>query len=169
MAVSIPDPKDTTTDQASASPDDRVRALRGGREERSSNGRDARPGPRSIAEWITLGISSLIVLGLIGLTTYFHLTASTAPATVEVEPRLSDVYRAGSRYYLPVTVRNTGGETGEDVRIRVSVTDRSGRQEAAEVIVTFLAGGGASHATAAFGSDPREGQVEAVVVSYLEP
>ena len=109
------------------------------------------------------------MLSLIGLTTYFYLTGSNAPAAVEVEPRLAETYQAGSRYYLPLTVRNTGGETGEEIRIRVSVTDPSGRQEAAEVMITFLAGGGSSRAVAAFGSDPRQGQVEAVVVSYLEP
>lgn len=135
----------------------------------SSERRDASAGQRSIAEWVTLAISSLIVLSLVGLTSYFYLTGSTAPATVEVEPRLSETYQAGNRYYLPLTIRNTGGETGEEVRIRVSVTDSSGRTEAADVTITFLAGGGSSRAVAAFGSDPRQGQVDAVVVSYLEP
>jgi uncharacterized protein (TIGR02588 family) len=136
---------------------------------RSSERPDASAGPRSAAEWITLAISSLIVLGLIALTTYFYLTDPKGPAIVEVEAHLDEVYRSGSRYYLPLTVRNTGGETGEEVRVRVAVMDPSGRQEAAEVIVAFLAGGGSSRAVAAFGSDPRQGQVEAVVVSYLEP
>jgi uncharacterized protein (TIGR02588 family) len=49
------------------------------------------------------------------------------------------------------------------------LADRSGHQESAELLITFLAGGGSSDAVAAFGSDPRQGQIEAVVVSYLEP
>ena len=122
-----------------------------------------------MAEWVTLVISTLIVLGLIGLTTYFYVTAPGTPAAVEVEPRLAETYQAGSRFYLPLAIRNTGGETGEEVRIRVSLTDPSGRQEAAELMVDFLAGGGSSRGVAAFGSDPRQGQLEAVVVSYLEP
>jgi uncharacterized protein (TIGR02588 family) len=149
-------------DQPAASRRDALRS-------RSSGRQDTSTGPHSAAEWTTLAISSLIVVGLIALTTYFYLTDTKAPTVVEVEPRLSETYQAGSRYYLPVTVRNAGGETGEEVRVRVSLTDRSGRQEAAEIMVTFLAGGGSSRAVAAFGSDPREGQVEAVVVSYLEP
>jgi uncharacterized protein (TIGR02588 family) len=173
MAVSAPDPRGDTPDTWTA---DRTEAPRDAktpghdtRGTRASKRRDASSEPRSTAEWVTLAISSLILLGLFGLTTYFYLTGSTAPATVEVEPRLAETYQAGSRFYLPLTIRNTGGETGEEVRVRVSVTDRSGRQEAAEVMVTFLAGGGSSKAVAAFGSDPRQGQVEAVVVSYLEP
>ncbi|HZO30041.1 MAG TPA: hypothetical protein VFH48_29065 [Chloroflexota bacterium] len=188
MAVSVPDPSDATPEpwrtgrtDAPGRPTDpslghtahdaddqatsRLDALRN----RPSERRDASAGPHAAAEWITLAISSLIVLSLIGLITYFYLTASTAPAAVEVEPRLEETYQAGSRYYLPFTVRNTGGETGEEVRVRISVTDPSGRVEAAEVMVAFLAGGGSSKAMAAFGSDPRQGQVEAVVVSYLEP
>ena len=129
----------------------------------------ARHGPRSSAEWITLAISSLIVLGLFGVTTYFYLTGSELPAIVEVEPRLAETYQAGSRFYLPVTVRNTGGATGEEVRARVTLTDPTGRQEAAEVMVQFLAGGGSSRAVVAFGSDPRQGRIDAVVLSYLEP
>jgi uncharacterized protein (TIGR02588 family) len=190
MAVSIPDPSDAAPDpwtagradapdqptersseRAPGATDDQLPAtarrdaLRGG----SSEGRDAATGPHSAAEWITLAFSSLIVLGLIGLTSYFYLTASDAPAAAEVELHLAATYQAGSRYYLPVTVRNTGGETGEDVRVRVSLTDPSGRTEAAEIAIQFLAGGGSGRAVAAFGSDPRRGQLEAAVVSYLVP
>ena len=164
MAVPLPEPSDTATELWPAA-GARRDALRG----RSPGRQDASTGPHSAAEWITLAISSLIVVGLIALTTYFYLTGSDAPAVVEVEPRLAEVYRAGSRFYLPVTVHNTGGETGEEVRVRVSLTDRSEHQEATEIVIAFLPGGGSSRAVASFGSDPREGQVEAVVVSYLEP
>ena len=116
-----------------------------------------------------LAISSLIVLGLIGVTTYFYVTGSDAPATLEVEPRLTETYQAGGRFYLPVTVRNAGGQAGEEIRVRVTVSDPSGRQEEAEFQVQFLPGGGSSHAVVAFGTDPRQGQIEAGVMSYLEP
>lgn len=189
MAVSIPDPNGAAPepwpagradapDQRTERPTDRstpqddqsaAASRRDALRSRSSGRQDSGTGPHSAAEWITLAISSLIVVGLIALTTYFYLTDAKTPAIVEVEPRLAEAYQAGSRYYLPVTVHNRGGETGEEVRVRVSLTDRSGRQEAAEIMVAFLAGGGSSRAVAAFGSDPREGQVEAVVVSYLEP
>lgn len=124
---------------------------------------------RSAAEWITLGISVLIVAGVVGLTTYFYLSSANGPAVLTVEPRAEETYDAGGRYYLPITVRNGGEATAEDVRVRISVADPSGRQESAEVLVQFLAGGGSSRAVASFGSDPRTGQVEAVAVSYLEP
>jgi uncharacterized protein (TIGR02588 family) len=124
---------------------------------------------RSSAEWITLAMSSLIVLGLIALTTYFYLTGSTAPAMLEVEPRIAETYQAGGRFYLPVTVHNSGGATGEEIRIRVTAIGSSGPQETAEFQVQFLAGGGSSKAVVSFASDPRQSQVSGAAISYLEP
>jgi uncharacterized protein (TIGR02588 family) len=162
-------PKRSSADRSSDQTDDgrSTRASGDGRPRKQTSRR--RDGPHSTAEWITLAISSLIVFGLVGLTSYFYLTASTAPAIVEAEPRLAETLQAGTRFYLPVTVRNSGGETAEEVRVRVTLTDVSGRQETAELQVQFLAGGGSSHAVVAFASDPRLGQIEAGVMSYLEP
>lgn len=129
-----------------------------------------KPSPdRSTAEWITLAISSLIVGALVALTSYFFLTGSSAPAVIEVEPRPDETFQSGSRFSLPVDVRNLGDATGEDVKVRVTLTHPDGRQETAEWQVQFLSGGGTSHGVAVFGSDPRQGQIEAGVVSYLEP
>lgn len=174
MAVSIPDPQGDAPERWPADqtgePRDADTARRALRGERSAERRvGSRTALRTTAEWITLAVSTLIVVGLIGLTSYFYVTSPGTPAAVEVEPRLAETYQAGSRYYLPLTIRNTGGDTGEEIRVRVSVTDSSGRQESAEVMIQFLAGGGTSRAVTAFGSDPRQGQLEAVVVSYLEP
>lgn len=124
---------------------------------------------RSTAEWVTLAISSLIVGTLVALTSYFYLTGSTAPASMEVEPRLADTFQNGSRFAVPVVVRNQGGATGEDVKMRVTLTNPDRRQETAEWQIQFLSGGGVSHGVAVFGSDPRQGQLEAGIVSYLEP
>lgn len=136
---------------------------------RARKHRGAGSDTRSKAEWITLGISVLIVLSVVALTTYLYVTRTVSPAAMEVETHLNEVYRAGSRFYLPLTISNTGGTTGEDVRVRVAVTDPAGQQESAEVLIPFLAGGGSSRAVAAFASDPRYGQISAAVVSYLEP
>jgi uncharacterized protein (TIGR02588 family) len=124
---------------------------------------------RSAAEWVTLIVSSLLVLGLVALTSYLYLTAPTDPAAVTVEPHLEQAYQSGSRFYLPVTVRNTGGQTAEEVRVRVTLTDAGGSAESAEFQIQFLAGGGTGRAVVSFGSDPRAGQLTAAVVSFLEP
>jgi uncharacterized protein (TIGR02588 family) len=123
----------------------------------------------SFAEWVTLAISSLLVLGLVALTSYLFMTASSDPAAVTVQPNLNEVYQAGARFYLPITALNPGGETATDVRVRVTLTDAASRVETSEFQIQFLAGGASSRGVASFGSDPRQGQLEAAVVSFLEP
>src|SRR5688500_16611154 len=100
MAVSIPDPSGTPPEPRSSgrtsapsqsadhaldgtareSDDTSAETSRDGDKSRrrsrgtsSSGRRDTSTGPGSTAEWITLAISSLIVLSLIGLTSYFYL------------------------------------------------------------------------------------------------
>lgn len=131
--------------------------------------RPARLAARLRVEWITLALSSLIVLTPVVLTTYLHVTRSRESASVAVEAQLAEVYQVGSRYYLPVTVRNTGGQTGADVRVRIVMTAVAGEQESAELLFAFLSSGGSSRGVAAFTSDPRHGQISAGVVSFLEP
>lgn len=150
-------------------PSGQARARPGAASGRPSAMRRSSLDVRSWAEWVTLAMSALIVLGIVALTTYFFLTAPASPAAVEVEPRLGETYQTGARFYLPIRVTNTGGATGEDVRVRVTLTAAGGQRETAEVLIPFLAGGGSTRAVVAFGSDPRQGQVEAAVVSYLEP
>lgn len=124
---------------------------------------------RSIAEWVTLAVSSLLVLGLVTLTSYLYLTAPTDPAAMTVHPQLSEVYQSGDRFYVPIAVTNTGGQTAEEVRVRVALTDAAGIAESAEFQVQFLAGGGVGRGVVSFSGDPRTGRLAAAVVSFLEP
>jgi uncharacterized protein (TIGR02588 family) len=124
---------------------------------------------RSAAEWVTLAVSTLLVAGLVGVTSYLFLTASGEPAAMTVQPRLDELYQAGGRFYAPVTVQNTGGKTAEEIRVLVSVTDGAGRTESSEFQIQFLAGGAKHQAVVSFGSDPRSGQLVAAVTSFLEP
>jgi uncharacterized protein (TIGR02588 family) len=157
-------------DEAATDPVSRRDNVRGRRRRGDASSPDKSDGgERSAAEWATLVVSSLIVLGLIAVTTYFYITGPDAPVAVQVEPRPAEVYQAGDRFYLPISIHNRGGQTGTDVRVRVNLTGPDERQEGAEVLVDFLAGGGTSKAVVSFGSDPRQGQIEAGVTSYLEP
>ncbi|MGE3268287.1 MAG: hypothetical protein AB7P40_06035 [Chloroflexota bacterium] len=135
----------------------------------SPHERQASGGGRSVAEWATLGLSSLIVAGLVGLTLYFFVTAPTDPAKVAVDLRLTELYEADGRFYVPVTIRNTGGQTAQDALVRVTLTDPAGHAETGELQVEFLAGGGSSRGVVSFGADPRQGQLAAGLVSFLEP
>jgi uncharacterized protein (TIGR02588 family) len=156
-----------------AHPERRVASEQGGGPD-SSQSSHAEPRPvrergRSAAEWTSLAISSAILAALVGTLTYLHFSGGEEPAAVEVMPRLDQVRTAGQRFYLPVEVSNRGGLTAQDVRVQVVLGAGADRQETAELLIDFLAGGGSAKGTAVFERDPRGLPLEIVVLSYLEP
>lgn len=128
------------------------------------------PSPaRTTVEWITLGISVLIVAAVIGLIIYAYVTQGSTPPVIDASAPVDRVRQVQDRYYLPVEVRNSGGQTAKDVRVAISLTTPDGKTETAEVLIDFLAGEETAHATAVFTRDPRQGTVAVGVISYLAP
>lgn len=124
---------------------------------------------RSIAEWTTLGISSVILLTVVGLITFLSFDKDTQAPVITVEPLLNEVREDASGYYLPVIVRNEGGRTVEEVQILVELDTGSGEPETAELTVVFLAGGEEVRGTSIFEHNPTEGEVTARATSFQEP
>lgn len=111
--------------------------------------------PVSIAEWVTLSVSVLIVGALV------------AVAVVEEQRRQETdgvglrVTFAGDRaeardgsFYVPYAVRNTGAQAITSAEIWIEVYDEERLLESAEVTVEFL---------------PLQGTQEGVYVTSLEP
>ena len=141
---------------------DRAGADRDGQPEEGQSG-------RSTAELVTFAISALIVLAVVGLTTYLHLTGGNGPAVIDVQPDVEGVYRGGERFYVPVRIANTGQTTAEDVRVTVALADPQGRQESTGLELRFLPAGATGRGVISFKSDPRLGRLSVEGVSYLEP
>ena len=126
----------------------------------------------TIAEWVSLGISSVILVGPLALLSYLHFSGRDTPPEVEVQPRFEAVRSAGGRYYVPIGVSNRGGQTAEDVRVKVSLRTEPGQDgqgEPAEVAVQFLAGHATHQAAVAFSRDPSSGQLVVEAISYSKP
>ena len=124
---------------------------------------------RSTAEWVTLAISSAILLAVVGALVYQQLSGGDEPAVIEATPRLEAVRVAGGAYYLPVEIVNRGGVTAQDVLVIVSVGAGQAERESSELLIDFLAGGATAKGTAVFRQDPRQQPLEVDVASYLEP
>ena len=124
---------------------------------------------RSLAEWVSLGISVLIIAGVVGLVLYQGLTERSEPAVIEVTPQLDQVRQSGNAYYLPFEITNTGGVTVEEVVVEVELIPARGERERVETTVRFLAGGATHRATAVFRADPKQGTLTATARSLLEP
>ena len=123
---------------------------------------------RSTAEWITLGVSLSIVLGLLGLLTYLSFRGSEEPVRIEVQAQLDSVREEGGVFYLPVEITNRGDTTASGVQVELSLSDSQGNQQSSSFTVQFLPGRAAARGEAVFTIDPRQGEL-LISSSYLEP
>lgn len=124
---------------------------------------------RTTAEWITLGISAMVLLAVVGLVSYLHVSAGDHPPMIAVEARLDEIRRDADAYYLPVDVRNRGDRTAGDVQVRAELDTGSGAPVTAEFTVTFLAGGEEVEGTFVFNDDPTSGILTVEATSFREP
>lgn len=121
---------------------------------------------RSVAEWTTLSISVILILGLVALVTYVSTSGGNQPPIVEAKPLDQEIRHEGEMYYLPVAVTNRGGRTAEEVLIMAELDTDEGRPESAEFIIDFLAGGETIEGTVVFATDPLAGEITVRVVSF---
>jgi uncharacterized protein (TIGR02588 family) len=120
----------------------------------------------SPAEWITLLISALLIAAVVVAVGYFTLTRGDLPPTFRAEPQLTDTRTASGQFYLPVSVTNSGDEPAQEVRVRVEL--QSGETtETATFTLELLAPGASEEGVAVFAHDPADGEVRAVVESFL--
>ena len=124
---------------------------------------------RSHAEWTTLAISVSIILVFLGLITWLQITSNGKPAIVAVEPQIENIRHDDTGYYLPVTVRNDGAETIEDVRIQASLVLPSGETEDREFAIDFLVRDEVTGGTFVFTHDPTDGDLTVSAGSYRVP
>ena len=123
---------------------------------------------RSVVEWITLGISVLILLVLAGLIVYESTRDDNEPTVIVVEPAFEALRQEQDHYYLPVTVANGGSRTAEGVVVQLTLAGARGEAETASLTVDFLAGGEKVEGVVVFRGRPSAQNVS-FVASYLEP
>ncbi len=121
---------------------------------------------RSAAEWTTLAISIILILGLLALVTYVSMTGGNEPPIVEARPLDQEIRHEGESYYLPVAVTNRGGHTAEEVVIQAELTGSDGSAEESEFTLDFLAGGETREGTVIFTTDPSTGELTVDVASF---
>jgi uncharacterized protein (TIGR02588 family) len=132
---------------------------RGGEEATGTRG-------RSFAEWTTLAISIILILGLLALVTYVSITGGNEPPIVEARALPDEIRHEAESYYLPVAVTNHGGRTAQEVLVQAKLVRSDGSAEEMEFTLDFLAGGETREATAVFATDPLSGQLTIDVASF---
>lgn len=124
--------------------------------------------PRSLAEWVTLGIASAIVSAIAGLVIYSWATEQQSPPQLEIQQG-KEIREANGQFYVPFEITNTGGETVEAVQVvaELRINDRieaSGDQQ-----IDFLSQGEKEEGAFVFQQDPRRGKLTVRVASYKSP
>jgi uncharacterized protein (TIGR02588 family) len=125
-------------------------------------------GKRTTAEWVTLGVSLVVLLGLVGMVLFVSLTRGDRSSTIKVEPVLNEVRQSEDAYYLPVNITNDGDLAVGDVEVELSLASEGSEPETIAFTVLFLAGGETSQEIVVFSSDPSKGELSQVV-GFHEP
>lgn len=128
---------------------------------------------RTRPEWITFGVSLVIVLVFLGTLVTQALLTGREPARILLKPQLAEVSVVEGQYYLPVQIQNEGDQAASDVWIGIVLeyTDdtEAPRRDTALVHIDFLPGHGSDDGIAVFESDPRRGEVSTGGIGYLKP
>jgi uncharacterized protein (TIGR02588 family) len=95
--------------------------------------------PKSIAEWVTLSFSVLVVAALILVALVEESRRQDGDgAALQVTFDTEGATARGESYYVPYTVMNTGSEAFSSAEIWIDVYDGERVVESAEINVQFL-------------------------------
>ena len=123
---------------------------------------------RSPAEWITLAVSALVLTLLVGLVLYDWQLSKNLPPAFQVEVTEPARLTAG-RYYLPFTLRNTGGRIARTVQVIAELKLPEGEEESGEQQFDFLSGNEQKQGGFVFDHNPQEGSLVIRVASFGLP
>ena len=123
---------------------------------------------RSLAEWITLTISSLVLIAIVGLVLYDWQLSKNLPPAFQVEITDSTRLTEG-RYYVPFTLKNTGGRIARTVQVIAELQSPDGSDETGEQQFDFLSGNERKKGGFVFEHNPQSGDLVVRVASFGLP
>lgn len=130
----------------------------------SSAGKKVSAAPKSTAEWISLAVSLVILLGFVGAIFWLWIHQPTGPAQFNVQRGV--VRNETGLFHLPVTVTNTGGLAVAQVRVEGKLNNQE-REETTVSTIDFLPVRAQEEVVLIFRSEPSAAVVQ--VVSYRQP
>ncbi len=112
-------------------------------------------------EKVSFVLSLIILAALVGAVLYIWISPTQKPARFSLER--GAVRLEGDKYYLDITVKNTGDETAKEVWVdgRLSV---GGKEEKASTIFGFIPGRSEEKGVLIFSADPTDAVIR--VESY---
>ena len=123
---------------------------------------------RSPAEWLTLTISAMVLSLIVGLVLYDWQVSQNIPPAFQVELTETTRLTAG-HYYVPFTLRNTGGRIARTVQVLANLQLPDGSEETGEQQFDFLSGNERKKGGFVFEHDPQDGELIVRVASFGLP
>ncbi|MEM6424520.1 MAG: TIGR02588 family protein [Cyanobacteria bacterium P01_D01_bin.128] len=124
--------------------------------------------PRSLAEWITLGLATLILSVLVGLILYDWQINQNRPPAFQIEVTQSARITDG-HYYVPFSIKNTGGRIARTVQVTAELQIDGQVSESGEQQIDFLSGSEKKRGNFVFDQNPQQGELLIRVASYGLP
>jgi uncharacterized protein (TIGR02588 family) len=123
---------------------------------------------RSLAEWTTLALSTLLLAAIVGLVLYDWQLNKHLPPAFQVE--LNEPFRlTAGRYYVPFTLHNTGGRIARKVQVIAELHLPDDSEETGEQQFDFLSGNERKKGSFVFEHDPQGGELIVRVASFGLP
>ncbi|MEO1393299.1 MAG: TIGR02588 family protein [Cyanobacteria bacterium J06634_5] len=123
---------------------------------------------RSLAERITLIVCTVVLMAIVGLVLYDWQLSKNLPPAFQVEITEATRLTEG-RYYVPFTLKNTGGRIARTVQVLAELQLPDGSEETGEQQFDFLSGNERKKGGFVFEHNPQTGDLVIRVASFGLP
>ncbi len=121
----------------------------------------------SVLQWVIAGASALLIVGVIGFTTYEALVATGSPPVVVVEVQHVEAVPGG--YRVEIRAYNEGSITASGVSVEGELPQDSGPPEKSQTTIDYVPAKGYRHAGLFFKRDPRAKNFSVHATGYELP
>lgn len=123
---------------------------------------------RSVAEWVTFGVATLLLAVVIGLVIYEWITIPSTPPLLAVR-RVGQTQLVEDQYRVQFEITNSGGETVSTVQVIAEVRRDGGVATVGEQQIDFLSPGESEQGAFLFSEDPDRAGLKLRVAGYTLP
>lgn len=130
------------------------------------NDDDAPSGKRKLAEWISFGVSVVLILATAAALIWKAMEPNAPMVDVAAVPLLDQAQETGGRFVLPVKVENHGDRTLHDLKVELSFQPPDDTPQTTDAMIDYLGEHSEQVLYFYFEEDPRSLNVEARPASY---
>jgi uncharacterized protein (TIGR02588 family) len=131
-----------------------------------SGSREGRPAGRKVAEWVTMGVSLVLVLGVAGFLVYEGMNGDGVFVEADVKVLVEQAVERGGKYVVPIRVENRARRTLKDFQVRVTYRSAGGEKESEDVVIDYVGEREGATVYVYIDRHPRGAGVEARATGY---